>query len=434
MNKITPVILGVLAFAPPSFALVSDANSSVKSVTVSIVTSDSNGSGVIIKRVGNKYTVLTAAHVVRDTQKSYSIGTADGQKYPLSNARAFPTGIDLAVVEFTSSKAYPIAKIGNSDDAEEGSGAAVSGYPRSDKQTPVYGFRKGRVVANSNKEFADGYGIVYSSSTLPGMSGGGVFNDRGELIAIHGKGDVTANTGAGSSTVRLKTGYDLGIPINTFTKLAKSTLGITVSQSPAKPQNRPRSGEAFINGMNQFRAKNYAQAITFFDQAIQLDPKDATAHYYRGLCQHHNRNYQVALNDFDRAIALNPQDSYPYMLRAITLMELKQPDKAEADLTKAIQVDPQNSYAYLFRGMVNANPERKKTKQSFADIEQSIKIDPTNADTYATRGVFYLVQKNRPKYLADFRKAMELLKASGDLERYNNMKNTVEVLEKYGSQ
>jgi serine protease Do len=102
MNKFVPAILGMIAFAPPSFALVSDANSAVKSVTVSIVTTDSNGSGVIIKRVGNKYTVLTAAHVVRDTQKSYSIGTTDGQKYPLSNARLFPSGIDLAVAEFTS--------------------------------------------------------------------------------------------------------------------------------------------------------------------------------------------------------------------------------------------------------------------------------------------------------------------------------------------
>jgi V8-like Glu-specific endopeptidase len=34
-----------------------------------------------------------------------------------------------------------------------------------------------------------GYTIIYSAPTLPGMSGGGVFNGNGQLVAIHGYGD-----------------------------------------------------------------------------------------------------------------------------------------------------------------------------------------------------------------------------------------------------
>jgi Flp pilus assembly protein TadD/V8-like Glu-specific endopeptidase len=432
MNKIFPIFMGVIAFAPPAIALVADSNTAVKSVTVSIVTADGNGSGVIIKRAGNKYTVLTAAHVVRDTQKSYAIGTADGQTHPISNLRVFPNSIDLAVVDFTSSKTYPVAKFGNSDDAEEGSGAIVSGYPRSDRQVPVYGLRKGRVVANSNKEFADGYGIVYSSSTLPGMSGGGVFNDKGELIAIHGKGDITSNVSLGTGTARVKTGYDLGVPINTFTKISKSVAGITVNQAPANPRNRPRAGDAFLEGLSQYRAKNYPQAISAFSQAIQRDPQDATAYYYRGMVQLSTRDLSAAVSDFDQAIKINPKYALPYVFRGTVLMEKKQLDKAEADFTRGIQLDPSNSYAYLFRGFLNVDPARKRVKESAADIQKSIDVDPTNPMPYFYRGLINYVRKDKPKAVADFSKAAALSKALGDLNGYNDAKNFLEIIEKYG--
>ena len=54
----------------------------------------------------------------------------------------------------------------------------------------IYNFTEGKVTANANRPLAGGYSLVYSNNTLPGMSGGPVFNDAGETIAIHGKGDV----------------------------------------------------------------------------------------------------------------------------------------------------------------------------------------------------------------------------------------------------
>jgi Trypsin-like peptidase domain/Tetratricopeptide repeat len=437
MFKIAPVLLGVLAFAPPNIALAADSNAIIKAVTVSIGTTNSNGSGIIIKRTGNKYTVLTAAHVVRNTQQVYSIGTADGQKYQISNPKFFPKGIDLAIIDFTSSKSYPVAKIGNSDNSEEGSSALVSGYPRSDREVPVYSLRKGRVVANSNKEFDEGYGIVYGSNTLPGMSGGGVFNDLGELIAIHGKGDVTSSASLGNgsnSPVRLKTGYDLGIPINTFVKSSQSIAGFTLTQAPANPRDRPRAGEAFLRGLNLYRIKKYSEAINAFDEAIQRDSQDAVTYYYRGLSQYNSRNFTAAFSDFEQSIKLNPQDAFPYMFRALVFLETKQLNKAEADLNRSVQLDPNNSYPYLFRGILNSNLERKKISESFADLQKSIDLDPTNPTPYFFRALIYYGQKNRPKMLADLRKSANLSKAIGDTNGYNSTISFLNILEKYGNQ
>jgi lipoprotein NlpI/V8-like Glu-specific endopeptidase len=445
MFKIAPVIFGALVFSSPNIAMAADSNAIIKAVTVSIATTNSNGSGVIIKRAGNKYTVLTAAHVVRNNQQTYSIaslapqviGTADGQKYQISNPKFFPQGIDLAVVEFTSSKSYPVAKVGNSDNSEEGSSALVAGYPRSDRELPIYNLRKGRVVANSSTGFDEGYGIVYSSNTLPGMSGGGVFNDLGELIAIHGKGDVTSGASLGnasSSPVRLKTGYDLGIPINTFIKSSPSVAGFTIAQAPTNPRDRPRAGEAFLEGLNLYRIKKYPEAINAFSSAIQRDPQDAVTHYYRGLGQFNSRNFSAAFSDFDQSIKLNPQDAFPYMFRAFVFLETKQIDRAEADLNRSIQLDSKNSYPYLFRGILNARPERKNISKSLADIQESINLNPIDPTPYFFRALVYYGQKNRPKMLADLRKAADLSKAIGDTNGYNSTISFLNILEKYGDQ
>jgi Tfp pilus assembly protein PilF len=409
----------------------------IKNVTVSIYTSNSNGSGVIVHRQGGKYLVLTAAHVVRNQQNSYNIGTADGQKHPLTanSIKFFPNGIDLAIVSFNSSKTYPIAAIGNSDDAEEGSIAAVSGYPRNDKQSPVYSFRQGRIVARSSKALADGYGIVYSASTLPGMSGGGVFNERGELIAIHGKGDINTDLKSVNANFRIKTGYDLGIPINTFVQKAKGISGLpSFTQARAQDKNRPRSADALVSGLNEMRNKQCQRAISFFDQAIKLNSQDATAYYYRGLCYQSNKNLQAALADFNRSIQLNPKDPFPYIFRASTYSDLKDQSKMASDLNRAVAIDPNNSYAYMFRATLYFDPAKKQTNKAFADLNRAISLDPNNGQAYTFRGLLYMSLKERAKFMADFRRASAIYKANGEVENYNNTKNLLEIMQKYGTQ
>ena len=67
-----------------------------------------NGSGVLIKRDSNTYTVLTAFHNVKDPNFKYAIVTPDGQRYPLNvqNIQPLRTDVDLTVVRFNSSQVY----------------------------------------------------------------------------------------------------------------------------------------------------------------------------------------------------------------------------------------------------------------------------------------------------------------------------------------
>ena len=54
----------------------------------------------------------------------------DDSRYPLNYSTVKKlSGVDLAVVQFTSSKSYSVAKIGNSDSVTEGKAAYVAGFP-----------------------------------------------------------------------------------------------------------------------------------------------------------------------------------------------------------------------------------------------------------------------------------------------------------------
>ena len=68
----------------------------------------------------------------------------------------------------------------------------------------------------------DGYALVYSNSTLPGMSGGPVLDPEGQLIGIHGRADTATKVQDQNLNpdIYVKSGFNLGIPINTFTTLA----------------------------------------------------------------------------------------------------------------------------------------------------------------------------------------------------------------------
>ncbi|MFN6219768.1 MAG: serine/threonine protein kinase, partial [Aphanizomenon flos-aquae LD13] len=111
------VILGTTTLAlvqyQTVFALTPvEVNDIAKQITVMIGGLDGKGSGVIIDKDGNTYTVLTAYHVIKNPGV-YDIITYDGEKYRIERSQNVGK-LDLALVKFTSSKNYPIAKIADS--------------------------------------------------------------------------------------------------------------------------------------------------------------------------------------------------------------------------------------------------------------------------------------------------------------------------------
>jgi S1-C subfamily serine protease len=152
----------------------------------------SSGSGVLISRKNSAYSVLTCWHVV-DSNSPLIITTPDGQRHTVQSRsiKRVNSRLDLAIAEFTSTKNYSIAKVGNSEKIQAGESAYVAGFPhRSDaRQDSLLLFNEGKINANNPSALKNGYALMYNINTLPGMSGGPILDDQGSLIGIHGRGD-----------------------------------------------------------------------------------------------------------------------------------------------------------------------------------------------------------------------------------------------------
>jgi tetratricopeptide (TPR) repeat protein/V8-like Glu-specific endopeptidase len=406
---VAPFILVLPAVASSSAEVAKVA----KAVTVLIKAGDEQGSGAIINHSGNTYTVLTAAHVVKKTDLKYTIELNDGQVYPISGFKLAPNGnLDLAVVQFKSDRAYSTIKIGNSNTAEEGTTAYVAGFPFATAAITqsVYTFSDGKITANSSKPFANGYSIVYSCNTLPGMSGGPVLNEKGELIAVHGKGDNQERIKQSevNSSVWVKTGFNLGIPVNTFTQVA-STMGVTLNNSLPQVAIQPRKTTAddfFVSATNQFLQGNYPGAIVSLNQAIKAKPDYSAAYIARAEANLYLDNGAETFRDANLALKYNPNSDAAYALRGAARAGGGDTQSAYVDFDKAVAINPRNSRAYLYRGFAELLYE--DPQKALQTINKALKNDPNSGDAFAVRATAKQLSGDLPGSEADFKRALQL--------------------------
>jgi Tfp pilus assembly protein PilF len=388
-------------------------NGIAKSMTVMISGSDHQGSGVIIQKQGNIYTVLTAAHVLKTN--NYQIITSDDRQHPIINSsiRKASGDLDLAVFKFQATTSYPVAKIGNTSALSGGNDIYVAGFPASTRTITetVFVFRKGEVSANSSRTFTGGYSLIYSNDTLPGMSGGPVLNSEGELVAIHGKGDREQS----SSGLGAKTGFNLGIPIDRFLTIAK-TLGVPMAISPTVVRPVVVGEDALAAGLQKERQNDYRGALIEYDRAIELNPRYADAYVGRGFAKYKLGEKSSAISDFSTAITLNPKSARAYQNRGTMYLEFKDWEYAIRDFDQAIAIDPNYAEAYIGRGVARESWPSSKTG-GMVDLNMAIILDPKSALAYRSRAAAKLENEDYRGSIEDYTKAMSLAKKTAtDLE------------------
>jgi tetratricopeptide (TPR) repeat protein/S1-C subfamily serine protease len=345
--------------------------------------SEENGSGVIVAQDGNSYSVLTAEHVARNTE-NLRITTHDRRTYKISPSQITDAdGTDLAVIKFTSTQPYQIATLGNYDIADNAI-VLSGGWPAPGKigsqqwqwqlNPGVISTRdQGDFLTQDKVSFSEGYGLIYSSITYGGMSGGPVFDKAGRVIGIHGKAE-------GDGYTQNILGSSLGISIKTFIGLVdrlmpnQRSLQI-VSTAPADigsvrlaslelvrnniaiPSDDSDADQWIDYGSQLHRLGRDAEAVKAFDRAIAFKPellKLLNAHYGKGSALASDHYSSDALKSFDRAIQLIPpgkQSDYYYLwkYRSVQLRELGKVPEALAAISQAIDLEPQDPKNPLLR-------------------------------------------------------------------------------------
>jgi tetratricopeptide (TPR) repeat protein len=409
-HPLSPVIAGVaMVWMVPQVATAALSSIEVGKIAEEItvlIDSKAPGSGIILKKESNKYTVLTAYHVVAKKDLTYKIVTPDGAIYAVGKIQPLGDDVDLALVEFTSNKNYKVAKIGNSDQTQRGAISYLGGFPGRNVafSKSVFNFTEGKITANSFQSFRDGYALVYDNTAVGGMSGGPVLNENGEVIGIHGRGDNRYDERTEQITV---SNFKLGIPINTFVRLAaKNQVDVGVSAPPVRVATTLKAEDFFVKGVNKSRNGDYKGAVAELNQAISLNPQYVEALGERGGARYSVKDYQGAIQDFTQAIKINPNFAEAYIGRGASHFELKNYQEAVQDLTQAIKINPNFSEAYIIRG--GARLYQQDYQGVVQDFTQAIKMNPNSAEAYIGRGSARLELKDYQGVIQDLTQAIKL--------------------------
>jgi tetratricopeptide (TPR) repeat protein len=203
-------------------------------------------------------------------------------------------------------------------------------------------------------------------------------------------------------------------------------------------------------GVEQYNAKNFAEAQKSYMDAISYKPEDTTAYIYAAYAAAGNKDYEgakklytqlvdknlasanvygqllyisanVDKNDKETmAILEKARAKYPnnrdFMLQELDMfIKSGREQESLAKLDAAIAADPSNANLYTVKG--NLLERTKKPEDALAAYKKAAELDPTNFDAQYNLGVYYfnkganLNNKANKMSLAEYQKSGKAVQA-----------------------
>lgn len=150
----------------------------------------------------------------------------------------------------------------------------------------------------------------------------------------------------------------------------------------------------------------FAEAVQRYDQALQLDPNSAAAHYNLGLTWQAEGRMGDALAEWRAVVAIDPQRLDAWRGLAMGYAMAGQMSDAADAFRAIIRLRPDDATAYGNLG--NALSAQKRFDEASAAYSTALRLNPADYQTEFNLGLSYLQQGRRTEALTHLELALRL--------------------------
>ena len=129
----------------------------------------------------------------------------------------------------------------------------------------------------------------------------------------------------------------------------------------------------------KIRDKDYQTALKFLNQALLYNRFLVSSYLNRGVVYSELNSHQSAITNFDTALKIDPKNAQAYYYRADEYFKLGNHQQAIADYDQALSLNPDYAAVYLDRGVVQY--QLGNTEQALEDFAQSADLFANQGDT-----------------------------------------------------
>ena len=176
-----------------------------------------------------------------------------------------------------------------------------------------------------------------------------------------------------------------------------------IANAPAVAEDELTAQQWFERGFN---AKDPAEQVRFYSEAIRLKPDYAEVFNNRGVARKEKGDLDGALADYDQAIRLKPDYAKAFCNRGNARQAKGDLEGALADYYEAIRLQPDLAQAFNNRGA--ARQAKGDLDGALADYDEAIRLKVDYAEAFNNRGSGRHKKGDLDGALADFDEAIRL--------------------------
>ncbi|MTJ15857.1 tetratricopeptide repeat protein [Dolichospermum sp. UHCC 0299] len=152
--------------------------------------------------------------------------------------------------------------------------------------------------------------------------------------------------------------------------------------------------------------KDYEEAISSYDKAVEIKPDYYEAWYNRGISLGNLGRYEEAISSYDKAVEFKPDYHQAWNNRGISLGNLGRYEEAISSYDKAVEFKPDYHQAWNNRGISLGNLGRYE--EAISSYDEAVEFKPDDHQAWYNKAYSYSLQGNIEQAIENLKTAINL--------------------------